>query len=59
MYDLKQFDYIKRTAIHVLPIDHHGLSHYYDVFGAWRRGSAPVLGTGGRRFKSFRPDHLI
>ena len=27
--------------------------------GAWRSGSAPALGAGGRRFKSCRPDHYI
>ncbi len=26
--------------------------------GAWRSGSAPALGAGGRRFESCRPDHL-
>jgi hypothetical protein len=27
--------------------------------GAWPSGRAPVLGTGGRRFESVRPDQLI
>ena len=30
----------------------------FDFIGAWRSGSAPALGAGGRRFKSCRPDHF-
>gem|GEM_PF-5606492 len=26
------------------------------IVGAWRSGSAPVLGAGGRKFESCRPD---
>ena len=25
--------------------------------GAWRSGSAPALGAGGRKFEPCRPDH--
>lgn len=30
-----------------------------DRRGVAQSGSAPVLGTGCRRFESYRPDHLL
>jgi len=41
-------------------IDHCGAVRYTACSrGVAQPGSAPALGAGGRRFKSFRPDHLL
>jgi hypothetical protein len=34
-----------------------GCTMVYGLVGAWRSGSAPALGAGGRWFESSRPDH--
>jgi hypothetical protein len=31
----------------------------FNINGVWRSGSAPVLGTGGRRFDPGHPDHFF
>ncbi len=49
---------VQYQKIDPLPIAPENVLLYAsDFIGVWRSGSAPVLGTGGRRFDPDHPDH--